>query len=156
MKRIILATIMAAALAVPGLAGAGIAHAAQVGNFTEPTSLVFVNPCNGDVVLLNGTEHVVANVTTDSSGGQHSSVVIQYHLSGIGTSGSRYMLNQTYSQVLNSTGGGTTAVTVPLNLEVVSEGVSPNYDQSVFDHITINPDGTVTSSIDTVSTSCHG
>lgn len=133
------------------------AFAANVLNETVPLSGSVSNTCNGDTVSLSGTEHLVVNETFDSNGGAHASISINAHLTGTGTpSGDSYVGNLNASFNENANSGGTITGTEPISFEIISQGSDPNLIIKALFHITINPDGTVTSYIDTYTADCRG
>jgi hypothetical protein len=81
---------------------------------------------------------------------------VNLHITGTATSGTAYVGNQEASLIENLNSGGTDTITEPLSFEVISQGSAPNFLFHLLLHETINPDGTVTSFIDTFTTECKG
>lgn len=46
--------------------------------------------------------------------------------------------------------------TIPVGAELISQGAARNGYAQLLVHVTINPDGTVTSVVDNLTASCHG
>ena len=105
----------------------------------------------------SGTAHETINETFPSSGGVHLDIHLNVHATATGQiSGNSYVVNETANFTENFNPGGTITVTEPISIELVSKGSAPNQKIKVLFHITINPDGTTTSFIDTFSVDCTG
>ncbi len=153
MKRNFAIVVMVAALALLSLR----AFAATVFNGSIPISATVQNPCNGETVTFSGTAHELLNETFDNSGGSHLSANINIHLAGTGSpSGDAYVGNAEESLNENFNSGGTITATHPISEEIISQGSAPNFLLKGLMHITVNPDGTVTSFVDTFTTECKG
>ena len=64
---------------------------AQATSVTEPVVTTLDNPCNGEVVLVEGTLHYVTRENEDEGGGQHRFSDGVLHGTGMGlTSGTEY------------------------------------------------------------------
>src|SRR5213596_1839812 len=53
-------------------------------NQTTPSALVTFNPCNGDVVVLTGTAHLVLGTTQSNGNSEHISFDLSNNYSGVG------------------------------------------------------------------------
>jgi hypothetical protein len=131
------------------------AFAAVITNTTQPlTDDIFVNPCNGEELTFSGHFHDLIAVTLDGSGGAH--IVFQDELngSGVGVQGNQYEVNSTNNEEFNSQVAQT--ITITDNEEVIAEGPAPNFLFKDDFHLTVNPDGTVTSFHDNFRFVCQG
>lgn len=140
------------ALALPVLASADV-----IFNGTVPISGTVTNPCNGELVDFSGTLHEVISETFDSSGGIHFDDHFNIHVTATGeTTGTNYVGNQEEHLTENFNSGGSITVTEPFTFSEISKGSAPNFIEHALYHVTVNPDGTVTSFIDTYSAECRG
>ena len=130
------------------------AWAAQVTNITFPISETVFNPCNGEVVTLSGEEHMTESVTLDGSGGFHMDIHGNLNVTGSGNQGNKYVGNQDSNFQMNGRVG--VEFTVTGTFSEISLGSAPNFVLHDLVHITVNPDGTVTSSIFIISPECQG
>ncbi len=143
---------VATVLALPVLAIAAVTF-----NGIVPFSATGTNPCNGESVDLSGTNHMVISSTTDNSGGVHDGFQLNMHVTGTGkTTGANYVADEQehFSGTFDS--GVTVTETEPISFTMISQGSAPNYIIHALAHITINPDGTTTSYIDTYTSECRG
>ena len=133
------------------------ALAANLLNTTVPISFSVFDSCTSETLAVSGTEHETINETFPSSGGVHLDIHLNIQATATGLiSGNSYVVNATANLTANVNPGGTFTVTEPISIELVSKGSAPNQKIKVLLHITINPDGTTTSFIDTFSVDCTG
>ena len=59
-----------------------------------PYTTEFINPCNGELVTVEGVVHVVIPGTEDKAGGVHGAFLQGQHATGTGESGAKYVLNE--------------------------------------------------------------
>ncbi len=131
--------------------------AANIFNGTTSFSNTIADPCTGENVDISGTDHLVVNETFDGNGGAHISTHENIHVTGTGnTTGASYVGSQSLNSEENDNSGGTITMTLALPFELISKGSAPNFLVHALLHITINPNGVVTSSIDTFSEECTG
>lgn len=125
------------------------------------TGMRFFNPCTGeDMTITDGTLQFVINMSGDASGGFHVQVrgVAQGVVATGDVSGDMYRLAGDFWT--EATAGADDAL--PLVVQVVevhnvlSQGPSDNLIVHVLSHLTINPDGTVAVSVDSVRSECRG
>jgi len=130
------------------------AYAETITNTREPFSGSFTNPCNGAVVTLSGEFHDVFHVTLDGNGGFHSFFHESVHATGVDDQGNQYEINRAENESQHGLVGGEETVTqiVP----IITKGSAPNFIMKDNLHVTVNPDGTVTSFHDNFSTQCQG
>lgn len=153
MKRNFAIVVLVAALALLPFR----AFAANLFNGTVPISGTTFNPCNGDAVTFAGTAHEVLNEAIDANGGAHLSGKMVVHIAGTGSpSGEAYVGNGKVSLNENFDSGVTFTSTRAISTELIAQGSEPNFLFRALAHITVNPDGTVTSSFDTFTSACRG
>ena len=142
------AVLFALALTLPALAD-------QVYNMTVPTNFTVTNPCNGENVALSGNEHETLHTTIDSNGGHHSDIHANLQdVKGIGDQGNTYTIPGQFHGSFNGQVGSENTLTETFN--VISTGSAPNFVMQENTHITVNPDGTVTSTHGNFRTECTG
>ena len=110
--------------------------------------------CDGDVVTISGGVHNVFHITIDSLGGVHIDIISAAQGNGDGASGTDYNYHGHTEMTGNIQVGGKYEVTANQATMLVSSGSSVNsvfrYDQ----HFTVLWDGTVTSEVLNVRTTC--
>jgi hypothetical protein len=153
-RRLLIAVFsVAAAVFSFGLSSA--AQAATVSNVDTPISFTSLSPCTSELIAFSGVEHDTLNMTFDNSGGVHVELHINFqNVSGTGlSSGTTYQLPSTLNQTYNAQPGlvETTTFTEPL----IAPGPGNNLFLHETAHITVNPDGTVTSSFDNSTVTCQ-
>ena len=141
------AILVASVLTLPALA-------ATVSNVTRPVDFTIANPCNGEVVAFSGTEHATFSATLDGSGGAHVHSHINEHASGVGSFGNKYQFPAAENYEFDAKVAQEEIFT--LSELIVSQGSAPNFVLKSDFHVTVNPDGTVTSFRDNLSIKCRG
>jgi len=125
---------------------------------TFPIDLTVFVPCAnggaGESVDLSGNLHDLFHVTFDGRGGFHLQLLDNPQgVSGTGeTTGAKYQGTGVTRSSFNGLVGSTE--TFVNNFRII--GMGPNNDFVVHEnvHVTVNPDGTVTSSVDNFSATC--
>jgi hypothetical protein len=154
MRRLLPALFLAAALwLVPAASSAAVVQNVQV-----PLNVTVFNPCNGDLIAVTGSIHLLASTTSDGGGGFH--IAFMDNVSQVTGTGS--VSGATYHGV----GGDwfTANVKPPFPVELtmtdvfglISAGSSPNLVITDTFHITVNADGTLTANVARFSLSCNG
>ncbi|HEX3535115.1 MAG TPA: hypothetical protein VHT23_12950 [Gemmatimonadaceae bacterium] len=128
---------------------ASIAPASRVANAVVTNDRVETltgapNNCNGDVLILTATWHTVFAVTFDGAGGFHlkQHVNIQGQGSDAGT-GVDYVVTDVANSEFNGSFGFENTYTESYNL--IAKGKAPNAWVQIDDHITVTPNGDVSS-----------
>lgn len=159
-RRVLAVGTAAAILSVGAAAPTALAAATESTTVTDVPIPPFVvtNPCNGDVVTITtGFIHLVLHYGTSAAGGELVSgesntqdvsgtdaAGIKYHEIGVGTE----------AQVFTAPGGE--AATGTDNIRLVSQTATvPNFDERILFHVTINADGTETSSVENGGATCQ-
>ena len=157
MKRFLL---LVGLVATVGLTAAAASQAAVVLNDTFPISGTVINPCNGELVPFTGDVHIVIRETTNGAGGFNFGIHENIHATGTGApSGAKYELNAVVNEEINNfffTGPGATEATIVLNEVFAAQGNVPNFTLKILEHITITPNGDITSVKFTFDTECRG
>jgi len=137
------------------------ASASTVTTSTEfPISLTVFIPCaaggTGEFVALSGDLHDLFHVTFDGNGGFHLDAQDNPQgVSGVGlTTGDKYQGTGVTRFDFNGTAGGTIVYTAVNNFRIIGSGPGNNFLVHDNFHITVNPNGTVTSSHDNFSVTC--
>jgi hypothetical protein len=135
-------------VATVGLVAAAASPAATT-NTTVPISGSLSNPCTGELIVYSGTLHFNIRTTTDSGGSTHTGIHENIQVTGVGSFGNTYLVNAEGNNQINwgftSGGNGAAESTTAINEEFVAKGSAPNFYVLDTEHITIAPDGTVTS-----------
>lgn len=111
------------------------------------------NDCTGEVIAVDATFHVVLAVTSDAAGGFH--VAFHRNVQGTGvnaTTGTQYIVTQEDHNEFNVAQGVEQTVLTHFNL--ISKGSAPNEVAQILFHITITPDGNVSSFHDSFRIQC--
>jgi len=156
MKNLILTSMAAMALLLPGLGVATPAHAKLEYNTRYPISFTQFISCAGETLSVNGNLHVLFSLETDASGGSH----ITFHgnsqgLSGEGlSSGTRYRAVDVFTQ--------TVYVGAPLPVKIaltethrfVGQGAGSDLWSHYNIDTTINANGNMTASVTNFTMDC--
>jgi hypothetical protein len=156
-KRAILVVVPLLALLV-GLKFTSTAHAALVVNVSVPTERQVFVPCAnggvGEVIAISGELHALISVTLDANGGFHEHILFNPQgVSGFGlTTGLKYQGVGIAEEDINGTVGVTdTFVEV---FDMIGQGPGNNFKLHVTTHITVNADGSLTSSVANIFSTC--
>ena len=161
MKRTI-ATCLVIVLAT--LAGAAVARAQATTVTTNeriPFSLIAFVPCAnggaGEEVLVTGTLHVLTHVTIDTQGGLHVKLHFQPQgASGVGlTTGDIYRATGVTQEHVNFNANTGFTDTFINNFRIIGQGPDNNLLVHQTIHITVTPNGDVTSVVDNTSVECR-
>lgn len=125
--------------------------------FSDSFPFSFFNNCTGEVVSgvvsVKGTVHE----TIDANGGYHFHLHEVYNGRAVGeTSGIQYVGPQTDHESFNASSGGALEDTFTLNFRFISRGSADNILTHILFHITITPNGDVTSEISNITAVCRG
>jgi hypothetical protein len=155
-----IATCLVIALTI--LAGAAVARAQSTTVTTNeqiPFSLIAFVPCAndgaGEDVLVTGTLHVLTHVTIDAQGGLHVKQHFQPQgATGVGlTTGDTYRATGVTQEEFNFTGGFTD--TFINNFRWIGQGPNNNLLVHQTIHVTITPNGEITSEVENTSVECR-
>jgi hypothetical protein len=146
------------------VAGGLPAYAAAT-SFTVSTEIPFSTsgpvPCAnggaGEQVDLSGSLHALYHVTVDASGAVHvTSHDNPQGIDGVGeTTGAKYQATGVTEDRSNQGSGGLPfTFTYVNNFRVIGQGPRNNFLVHENTHVTINPDGTATASVDNFSETC--
>lgn len=122
-----------------------------------PVAITVFIPCAADTVLLTGNLHILMTITSDSNGGFHfSSLFNPQGISGIGSpSGAKYQGTGETRFDTQTSGPPPFNFTFVNNFNIIGQGPGNNFLVHENVHITVNADGTLTTSIDNFSFSCR-
>jgi hypothetical protein len=155
-------TIATCLVVLATLAGAAIAQAEATTVTTNeqiPFSLIAFVPCAndgaGEEVLVTGTLHVLEHVTIDARGGLHVKIHFQPQgATGVGlTTGDTYHATGVTQEHFNAT--GVFNDTFINNFRMIGPGPNNNLLVHQTIHITITPNGDVTSDVVNTSVECR-
>src|SRR5438270_4150088 len=118
-------------LSIAGLLLLAASAAAQTTTSTDVdlTGITITNPCNGEAVILNGTEHIVTRTLADSSGGLHLSIHNNAQgITGTGqTTGAIYHFQSISEFDFNAKPPFPSEFSFPATLKVTGQGTVPNF-----------------------------
>ena len=155
MKRIGRIMVVVSSLAMAALLLIAVdATAAVVVNVDIPISGTVFNPCNGETVTFSGIDHFTLRSTFDGAGGFHADAHDNIHVTATGSLGNSYEGNQEDNNPFNGRVG--VAQTFGLTFSEISTGSAPNFEQLILQHITVNPNGTVTVFFSNFTSNCRG
>ncbi len=130
------------------------ARAAVVTKLDIPLAGIVFNPCNGEMVVFTGIDHIIERVTLDNSGGFHASFHDNIHVTASGDQGNSYVGNEEDNSVFNGRIGFVdTSIST---FSEISKGSAPNFVIHALLHQTVLPDGRVTAFINNFTASCRG
>ena len=142
-----------AALALTVGARPAAAQAGVIQFRSQINAITAVSTCTGGSFLLTGIDHLVFELTLNEAGGLHV-VTHQYgQLTGTDNQGNSYIGNLTDTTAFDAL--VTQEVTRSFTLVAVSRGAAPNFNVHFTLHVTVNADGTVTSSVSEVTSTCQ-
>jgi len=119
-----------------------------------PVSGAVINPCNGETVTFSGVDHFTARVVFDGAGGFHLTTHDNIHVTATGDQGNSYEGNQEDTSEVNGRVG--IEETFVLTFSEISKGSAPNFEVHMLEHVTVNPNGTITSFVDHITANCRG
>lgn len=112
-----------------------------------------ITACSGEVVTFTGESHVLQHST--GNGNANVSVVhINFHLTGTGASGTRYVVNEEVNGTSTFAGAGT--FNSEARLVGVAQGSADNLAVHTFIHTTVNANGEITSTSFEFESDCNG
>lgn len=118
--------------------GAAQADSPNCTTVTVPVVFQETNPCNGELIAFTGSQTFTNCILNDASGGSHVSVNFLAQITGVGSLGNTYILNETGAghQILDAQGNGELNVTV--RALAVSTGAAPNFQVLGVEHETFS------------------
>ena len=128
--------------------------AAIIINLDIPISGAVFNPCNGETLTFTGVDHFTARVVFDRAGGFHLTTHDNIHVTATGDQDNSYEGNQEDTNEVNGRVG--VEQTFVLTFSEISKRAAPNFEVHVLQHVTVNPNGTVTSFVDHITANCRG
>jgi hypothetical protein len=140
------------------LIGIATAKAGNIENISVPIDLVVFIPCAnggaGELIEMTGPLHIVLNLTFDNAGGVHVKEHFQPQgLSGTGSiTGDKYQGTGVTQDEFNAKVGF--AFTYVNNFRMIGQGPGNNFLVHETFHVTVNPNGTVTTIFDKLSVDC--
>lgn len=125
--------------------------------FTDSFPFSFFNDCTGDTVSGVVDVKSTVHISFDASGGFHVQFHDVFNGRAVGQpSGTQYVGPQTDHDGFNVNSGGAAEETFTLNFRFLSRGSADNILTHLLFHITINPNGVVTSETATITSACKG
>jgi hypothetical protein len=133
------------------------ARAAVFINAYMPVDATSFDPCTNEVVDLTGTAHVQGSLTVNGNR-IHLSAHVNYNIEGIGeTSGLEYDSNADAlaEESVETDNVNVGEATLIARVVIIGPGSLPNAFAEIVSHITVLPDGTITSFPVHVVMRCH-
>jgi hypothetical protein len=156
LKLSLLAVIMLM-VALLGPTSAMAQDASTTIKFRDTFPFSFFNNCTGEVV--SGVVSVKSTIheTIDASGGLHFHFHDVFNGRAVGeTSGIRYVGPQTDHESFHVSSNGALEDTFTVNFRFISQGKADNIQLHLLFHITITPNGDVTSELVKIRDVCRG
>ena len=159
-RRVLAAGTAVAILSVGAAAPTALAAATESTTVTDIAIPPFVvtNPCNGDVVTITtGSIHLVLHYGTSAAGGELvSGESNTQDVSGTDAAGINYREIGVGTQAQVFTAPGGEAATGTDDIQLVSQTAAvPNFTERILFHVTINANGTETSSVEDGGATCQ-
>ena len=123
----------------------------------EPSEFaqVISNPCNGDLVAIEGKLHLVFHTHEDAAGGSHIQIQLQEHGAGTGqTFGDTYSFSADTDLVANTPSPGSETSQI-VQIRLIGHGAAPNFIAGQVLHFTVNGVGDVTGVVDKGTSECR-
>jgi len=132
------------------------AASAQSTTTTTPFSASILNTCTNETVDVSGVQTITSNFKYDNSGGLHINFGIVTKGTGVGqVTVTNYPFSENDLFNVQATSGAS-EMTIRIKMRMKGPGSIDNWDMTQMLRLTINADGTITSSIDSTSTYCRG
>jgi hypothetical protein len=150
--------LLACTLALPALVTpprAGAQATTLTDNTTVPIDFT-ATACNGETVNISGDSHVVVHLTRNDN---HTTFKthIQFHLSGDGASGTRYIANETVDSIEQTpTDQGAHVLNSVGQLHLIAQGSADNLVVRTTIHTTVNANGQITATSFDFQVECQG
>jgi len=150
--------LLALPMAVAALAVSSIgAQAAVQFNQVVPLNVTEFNPCTGEVIAFSGSIHLLFGETPSANGGIH--VIFEDNVNdvkGLSDTGTVYSgVGGDWSE-FNAVPPYPFTTTATDVFGLISHGSSPNFKVIATFHITVNANGTLTSTVGDLRFSCNG
>ncbi|WP_276504654.1 hypothetical protein [Terrimonas pollutisoli] len=122
-----------------------------------PVELFVFIPCAGETVTLTGNLHILTHLTTNGNNFVSKSHFQPQGISGVGdVSGDKYQATGvTQDLVRGSFVNGSFTYTAVNNFRIIGQGTGNNYLVHQLYHITITPNGIVSTVVDNTSIDCQ-
>lgn len=114
-----------------------------------------INDCNGEIIAIDATFHLVTSVTFDEAGGYH--VKIHRNITGTAVNqatGVEYVVSEEDNNQY-TVGNGASEQTSIVHFNLVSKGSAPNEVAEGNFHLTITPDGDLATYHDSFRIDCQ-
>jgi hypothetical protein len=139
MRRILLASAVAALMAVMAASSAAAQAESETVVNTQSVSYILSNPCNGELIPTTGLETMMFHYTNSD---HNQAVVSQYVFRGSGVgeiTGARYAVNNPSHATLTIHEGNT--ATFAYHTNIIGAGQVPDFRLYGLEHFTLTPGG---------------
>ena len=154
--RLTLACSLSLALAALAPPPRAAAEAVTMTDNTDVPIDFTATACNGETVNISGDSHVVVHLTRNDN---HTTFEthIQFHLSGEGASGTRYVANETVDSIEQTpTDNGAQVLNSVGQLHLIAQGSADNLVVRTTIHTTVNANGQITATSFEFEVECQG
>jgi hypothetical protein len=153
--------VLLALSVVSMVATASVGASAQSDTESTPnqhTTVRALDRCSGEFATFDVTFHTLVHETTDGAGGTHSVLHIYgQRVTGVSDSGVIYTAAKSaFTTIEHELAGGTEVFTDTFVFHLITKGSEDNRVGEFTLHTTVNPDGTLTSSVDNFHIDCRG
>jgi hypothetical protein len=159
MKRLVL-SVAVVGMTLALAAGMALAQATtEKFNDRIPFTSESFNPCTGEVVRFEGTQHLVFHSTEDADGGFHFRGHTNLQATGVSDSGAKYIVHEGFNSQdkFDVIGESATNFTFMVTLQFIRQGsetAEDDFQAKVLSHVTINANGEVTSVVEPGESEC--
>jgi len=157
-------TVLALAMVLAAAVLAVVAKPAQaqpgtIINERQPVAFTVVNPCTGEEVFIEGTQHINFHFFEDANGGFHFRGHNNLQAQGVSDSGAKYVVHDSVNAHDNfrAFSESATNFTFTWTQHVIRQGSTTPTDDFVLKivtHVTMNANGEVTSVVNKFDTEC--
>lgn len=156
--------LLGIALLIGALLLAGVARTSTANAGMEFNERVILDDdfdgCSGERIRVQGIQHIVGSLTTDSAGRQHFSFTRNTQGKGIGQiSGGIYIFTDSVSRTsFESAPGEFKTFTQQYQTQLIRRGEGASPDDAILHmltHITLSPEGIVTAMVELLRVECR-
>jgi hypothetical protein len=127
-------------------------------NERVPLALTVNNPCTGEEVFIEGTDHLVFHRTVDANGGFHVKVHSNFEGQGVSPSGAKYVLHTSANNRFYFRAESAENDTFTDTFKIIRQGSATpeadDFELKLTFHVTINANGEVTAIVDKYEAEC--
>jgi hypothetical protein len=117
----------------------------------------YLNPCNGETLIINTNVKTYTRLMTDGNGGSHFQFNGRWQYRAVSaTTGIEYVGTETGNRSILMASGGTHNETYVSNGHLIAKGPADDLHIQTFMKLTVTPDGKVTNDVFDQTVDCRG